>query len=1027
MPWFGSHSHLPGLSSASSSTTNLASLGRGHRSPHSSAPPSRPGSPHLGMVPNGAVHPGLARASTGLVRDPSLHLSSGAGSGSSGGTPAILEPSARRIHNNAVIPDDPLAEIFNRSDPPSGIASAATTPAASTYSASTNGSYFPSPAYTPSLGGPSGSMTVGVSSQHPHHAHLAPLEIIIDSDELVLRGAGGDVNPALLSGQVVLNLTEKTNIRELTLRLEGKAKVAFMDGPGGAGSNKSHHYTHNVLTHDWSFLQGDRNHAHTLKAGRHAFPFSFTFEGNLPSSIRTYLNDGQIRYKLKASAVRSTFSTNFNAFKNISVVRSFTPDALEFNQTLEIENTWPGKIMYCLTLPHKAYAAGDEIPVSIKFMPLAKGTRVTHVSSVIKEYTVVHTRNSQHTQSRVAMSTKHEIRGGKAYRVTESGTEPVAPGHYERGEDAAAPSHSFAGMTSAPPSAPTSPAHRAVRDSLLGAVTPLHGLSRASSTVNLSNLVSPHSSMNASDRSRSEAAPMSRSNSQAPAEPSTSSVADMPDDMRDREDIEIGDEEVDTMITIPVPPWTTPSHNIHPIFVSHKIKWSCAISNPDGHVSELRCALPIHILAYSLLEEVRTNTSATRNLLFGGSGEEQRQQVDLPSYSDHVYDRVANASVGPTASYVPSGTRTPNTVTPPVSRGPSRPGSPVRGLASNGSSRRGSGIHLNNGDSPDHYLSGDDIPERRELPNWADSELLMSLGTLSMNANGSSESSPLHSPTGSRTPSRPSSRMGLRSGRSSGGNSRSTSRASSPERPPSIATIQGTGAGGSSTPGQAPNQNSPHPPPPPERRGSHVGSLFHVPSSLKPLTSLKNAAHRRDGTSSLGSPNIPGQSFNGHNQFTSSSLPRASFSLSSHSGFTSLAQASRDQQQNTSQGLRGSRTPPAGSSRPQSYIAPISQVPSYDIAARGFLGGGVVPISSGPPTYYDSEVLERTRSETALHEMGRQAEEATNATRLAGMLQELQAQAQTQTQAEGGADAATERGESRNPPDGPGAEGSRAS
>jgi hypothetical protein len=163
-------------------------------------------------------------------------------------------------------------------------------------------------------------------------------------------------------------------------------------------SAKNHHYNHPIITHEWSFLPGEKSHYHTMKAGQHVFPFNFTFPGNLPSSIRTYLNDADITYKLKATAHRSAFQHNFHAAKNVTVLRGFTNEALEYNQTLEIENTWPGKVMYCLTLPHKAYAAGDEIPVSVKFMPLAKGTRVTHITSVIKEYTLVHTRHSSHPE-----------------------------------------------------------------------------------------------------------------------------------------------------------------------------------------------------------------------------------------------------------------------------------------------------------------------------------------------------------------------------------------------------------------------------------------------------------------------------------------------------------------------------------------------------------------------------------------------------------------------------------------------------
>lgn len=37
------------------------------------------------------------------------------------------------------------------------------------------------------------------------------------------------------------------------------------------------------------------------------------------------------------------------------------------------------------------------------------------------------------------------------------------------------------------------------------------------------------------------------------------------------------DTEIDIVVEIPIPPFTTPSHHVHPIFVSHKLKWSAFI------------------------------------------------------------------------------------------------------------------------------------------------------------------------------------------------------------------------------------------------------------------------------------------------------------------------------------------------------------------------------------------------------------------------------------------------------------------
>lgn len=51
------------------------------------------------------------------------------------------------------------------------------------------------------------------------------------------------------------------------------------------------------------------------------------------------------------------------------------------------ENTWPGKVMYAFTIPHKAYAAGETIPVSVKFSPLAKGVQIASLITTIREHT----------------------------------------------------------------------------------------------------------------------------------------------------------------------------------------------------------------------------------------------------------------------------------------------------------------------------------------------------------------------------------------------------------------------------------------------------------------------------------------------------------------------------------------------------------------------------------------------------------------------------------------------------------------
>lgn len=51
------------------------------------------------------------------------------------------------------------------------------------------------------------------------------LEIIVEPEILCLKGTGPDVEPALLSGHVVLHLTESTSIKGISLSFRGKARL----------------------------------------------------------------------------------------------------------------------------------------------------------------------------------------------------------------------------------------------------------------------------------------------------------------------------------------------------------------------------------------------------------------------------------------------------------------------------------------------------------------------------------------------------------------------------------------------------------------------------------------------------------------------------------------------------------------------------------------------------------------------------------------------------------------------------------
>lgn len=120
------------------------------------------------------------------------------------------------------------------------------------------------------------------------------LDIVLDAPFLILRGTGTDVEPTSLSGHVALFPTESTSCssaarqRSPCLPPNGMSFVlcwTHLIFPSLMNSTTS--ITYVVCNHDWSFLEGDKRHSRTLKAGRHFFPFHLEIGGTLPSSIHT--------------------------------------------------------------------------------------------------------------------------------------------------------------------------------------------------------------------------------------------------------------------------------------------------------------------------------------------------------------------------------------------------------------------------------------------------------------------------------------------------------------------------------------------------------------------------------------------------------------------------------------------------------------------------------------------------------------------------------------------------------------------
>ena len=218
---------------------------RGHNTPHGdsspSAPPSRPGSrapsptrlvtrnnnasAYSTNLPGGSSSALPLRPAYNSQASTSTITGSTGGQSSAGtsytGTSGLHGTSGSRTGTITTNSTAPLDSTDLDLEPPSPAYGPYTpyndmpwTPSFTSSGANTPGGYF-------------GSSTAGHSAYGPPQHH--PVEIVLDADHLVMRGQGGDMNPAYLSGRLELELSESTNIKEINMTLVGKAKVQFTD------------------------------------------------------------------------------------------------------------------------------------------------------------------------------------------------------------------------------------------------------------------------------------------------------------------------------------------------------------------------------------------------------------------------------------------------------------------------------------------------------------------------------------------------------------------------------------------------------------------------------------------------------------------------------------------------------------------------------------------------------------------------------------------------------------------------------
>lgn len=243
-----------------------------------------------------------------------------------------------------------------------------------------------------------------------------------DHGVILLKGSASEAPSVLLSGTIVLSVQEPIQIKNLSLRLYGKIRLNI---PTQYKSTKGmvHRfvkYERRIYEHVWDNFNVDHylrnlydnygkktpitskssvnlgslpkkaksstaslisltgqssSSYHTLVKGNYEFPFSAILPGSITESVEG-LPNASVVYKLEATIERNKFYTDLICRKHLRVVRTLAPDALELSETVAVDNTWPKKVDYSISIPEKAIAIGSSTPIHILIIPLLKGLKL---------------------------------------------------------------------------------------------------------------------------------------------------------------------------------------------------------------------------------------------------------------------------------------------------------------------------------------------------------------------------------------------------------------------------------------------------------------------------------------------------------------------------------------------------------------------------------------------------------------------------------------------------------------------------
>lgn len=214
-------------------------------------------------------------------------------------------------------------------------------------------------------------------------SHAKYFDIRLDEPYVVFRGSPDEAASAHLKGSLVLCLSEPLSIKHVKLHLIGMSRVSWTVVTGPLTASKKVSKEQVIFDKAWKFRDAGKGKTEILAADNYEFPFDIVLPGTLPESVEG-MHETFVTYRFKAEIGRK-YSKNIVTRKPLRIIRTLDPSALELAHVMSVENVWPNKLEYSISIPSKAVIFGTSVPVNFRLVSLLKGLRIGNVTTQLIE------------------------------------------------------------------------------------------------------------------------------------------------------------------------------------------------------------------------------------------------------------------------------------------------------------------------------------------------------------------------------------------------------------------------------------------------------------------------------------------------------------------------------------------------------------------------------------------------------------------------------------------------------------------